>query len=146
MRSARRERENESRRRRYAEDPAYRERRLAQTVATTRAAKPETPEAREARRARYKAWYDAHPRSWDPALRRTHKATRRARKRDAFVEHVNALVVLERDDGVCGICGGDVDPTNFDVDHVVALAAGGLHAYFNVQAAHPTCNRSKGMR
>jgi hypothetical protein len=53
-------------------------------------------------------------------------------------------VVLERDDGACGIWGGDVDPTDFHIDHVVALARGGPHAYSNVQIAHPFCNRAKG--
>jgi 5-methylcytosine-specific restriction endonuclease McrA len=74
------------------------------------------------------------------------EARRRARKRAAFVEDVHSLVVLERDDGVCGICGGDVDPMNFDVDHVVPLARGGEHSYANVQAAHPPCNTRKGAR
>jgi 5-methylcytosine-specific restriction endonuclease McrA len=70
---------------------------------------------------------------------------RNARKKSAFRERVVALVVLERDDGVCGICGRDVDPTQFDVDHIVALANGGEHSYANVQAAHPHCNRKKGV-
>jgi len=53
---------------------------------------------------------------------------------------------LERDDGRCGLCGGDVDPLDFHVDHVQPLAAGGLHGYFNVQAAHPACNVRTGVR
>lgn len=61
----------------------------------------------------------------------------------AYVERIEPLVVLERDDGACGICGGDVDPFDFHVDHVVALAAGGAHAYWNVQASHPDCNVRK---
>ncbi len=68
---------------------------------------------------------------------------RRASKRDQFVEHVNSLVVLERDDGVCGICGGDVDPLDFHVDHIIPLSRGGEHSYANTQAAHPFCNLSK---
>jgi 5-methylcytosine-specific restriction endonuclease McrA len=68
----------------------------------------------------------------------------RARKRDAFVEHVDPLVVLERADGACGVCGWDVDPFDFHVDHIVALVNGGEHSYRNVQPTHPECNLRKG--
>lgn len=71
---------------------------------------------------------------------------RYARKVSVFVEHVHPLVVLERDDGVCGICGTDVDPTDFHVDHVMPLVRGGEHSYANVQLAHPVCNQRKGDR
>lgn len=77
---------------------------------------------------------------------RRHQAAYLARKRGAFVEHIEPVVVLERDDGVCGICGGDVDPTNFHVDHVIPLALGGEHSYANVQTAHPLCNIRKGAK
>jgi 5-methylcytosine-specific restriction endonuclease McrA len=60
------------------------------------------------------------------------------------VEAVDALTVLERDDGVCGICGEDIDPTDFHVDHILPLARGGPHVYSNVQIAHPECNIRKG--
>jgi 5-methylcytosine-specific restriction endonuclease McrA len=68
---------------------------------------------------------------------------RRAQKLTQYVEHVDRLIVLERDDGVCGICGLDVDPLSFHVDHVVPLAHGGEHSYANTQAAHPVCNVRK---
>jgi|ERR671918_452659 5-methylcytosine-specific restriction endonuclease McrA len=61
----------------------------------------------------------------------------------AAVEHVDPLIVLELRDGMCGICGSDVDPLAFEVDHVVALARGGLHNYENCQPAHGPCNRRK---
>lgn len=78
--------------------------------------------------------------------RRMREAARRARQRGAFLEDVHPLVVLERDDGACGICGGDVDPHDFHVDHIDPLAQGGLHGYCNVQLAHPTCNLQKGSK
>ncbi len=53
------------------------------------------------------------------------------------------LVVLERDDGVCGICGGDVDPVNYTLDHVVPIACGGRHVLTNLQLAHRACNSRK---
>lgn len=82
----------------------------------------------------------------DPDERAAREAKRRARQRKAFVEHVDPLVVLERDDGVCGICGKDVDPLAYHVDHIVALAKGGDHSYANSQTAHPRCNQRKGAR
>jgi 5-methylcytosine-specific restriction endonuclease McrA len=73
-------------------------------------------------------------------------SARRARIRDQFVEDVHHLVVLELDDGVCGICGEDVDPFGFDVDHIFPLSKGGEHSYANTQAAHPSCNNRKRAR
>lgn len=81
----------------------------------------------------------------NPEVARRASAVRRARKKNAeVVEHVEPLVVLERDDGVCGICGHDVDPMNYHVDHIVPLSVGGEHSYANTQTAHPNCNRRKG--
>lgn len=42
--------------------------------------------------------------------------------------HVDSLIVLELADGVCGICGRDVDPFGY------------------TQPAHPSCNVRKGDR
>jgi hypothetical protein len=68
-----------------------------------------------------------------------------ARRRGAkVVELVIPLVVLERDDGVCGICGGDVDEFDFSIDHIIACRDGGDHSYANTQVAHGACNSSKG--
>lgn len=71
---------------------------------------------------------------------------RRARKREAFIEYVHPLVVLELGDGVCGICGEDVDPAAFEVDHIEPLSLGGEHSYGNTQPAHRRCNTRKGNR
>jgi 5-methylcytosine-specific restriction endonuclease McrA len=79
-------------------------------------------------------------------LRRVRVLAYRARKRGAHVEHVEPFVVLERDDGLCGICGLDVDPQHFDIDHIIPLARGGEHSYRNVQVAHRRCNQRKGAR
>jgi 5-methylcytosine-specific restriction endonuclease McrA len=109
----------------------------------------------EANRARLQDWRERNlewareydrTRARDPESERKWAAARNARKREAFLEDVIPLVVLERDDGTCGICGEDVDPLDFHVDHRLPLAAGGLHAYFNVQVAHPRCNQIKGAR
>jgi len=68
---------------------------------------------------------------------------RRARLRGQFVEDVDPGVLYDRDGGVCGICGGPVDPYDFHVDHIVPIARGGEHSYANTQLAHPRCNRLK---
>jgi 5-methylcytosine-specific restriction endonuclease McrA len=77
--------------------------------------------------------------------RRTRESTRRARKRDQFLEAVDPLVVYEMHGGRCGICGHFVSAREFQVDHLVAIANGGLHGYINCQPAHPRCNLSKGV-
>lgn len=73
-----------------------------------------------------------------------YRAARRARLRNAFVENVDAQVVYERDEGICGLCDIAVDPTDYHVDHIIPLAKGGEHSYKNVQLAHPSCNLTKG--
>lgn len=73
---------------------------------------------------------------------RMYASAYRARKRDQFVEHVDPVVVFERDAGICGICSVPI-VGRFDVDHIVPLVKGGEHSYANVQVAHPSCNYSK---
>lgn len=74
---------------------------------------------------------------------RIHASSRRARLKEVFVEDVHPLVVLETDDGVCGICGEDVDPFSFEVDHIIPIVKGGEHSYANTQPAHKSCNSRK---
>jgi 5-methylcytosine-specific restriction endonuclease McrA len=89
---------------------------------------------------------------WDER-RRMNDQARRARKMDAFVEHVSLDVVAERDGFSCGICREPVDmsiaypdPFSRSLDHVVPLARGGAHSYSNTQLAHLRCNVSKGAK
>lgn len=82
----------------------------------------------------------------NPEARRDREGRRRAAKREVYVENVHPLVLLELHDGVCGICGEDVDPLDFHVDHIDPLGDGGEHSYANTQPAHPACNIAKGMR
>lgn len=67
-------------------------------------------------------------------------ARRASRKRKALRK---TRYVLEMDDGICGICGSDVDPFDFHVDHVIPMSRGGEHGYANTQVAHPLCNKRK---
>lgn len=71
---------------------------------------------------------------------------RRARKLDHFLEDIDRDVVYTMHGGMCGICKQFVSQDEFEVDHVIPLAAGGMHGYINVQPAHPFCNRSKGAK
>ena len=82
----------------------------------------------------------------DECQRRVSHRRYRARNRGAFVETVHPLVVLERGDSACGICGEDVDLDDFHIDHIIPLARGGLHNYENTQPAHPRCNWAKSAR
>lgn len=77
----------------------------------------------------------------------------KALKKNAFVEHVDLHVVYKRDKGICWLCSKKVDialkwpDTGFaTLDHVVPLAAGGMHSYGNIKLAHLACNCKKGAR
>lgn len=81
---------------------------------------------------------------------RAAQARKRQRRRDAGVPDSTSvewardrLVVLERDDGVCGICGIDVDPLDYTLDHIQPISAGGQHEMHNLQVAHRSCNSRK---
>lgn len=81
-----------------------------------------------------------------PGRHAANERARRAKLAGLFVEYVHPLAVLEMSDGVCGICGEDVDPGNYQVDHIYPVDLGGEHSYANTQPAHPLCNMRKGNR
>jgi 5-methylcytosine-specific restriction endonuclease McrA len=99
----------------------------------------------ERAKAQIREWQEANPERMRELSRKS-EAMRRARKLRLPYEEVDFGVVFERDAGVCGICGTQVDPEDWHLDHVVPLAAGGHHLYTNVQVSHPKCNMSKGAR
>lgn len=92
----------------------------------------------EPSRAQARAYYAANKSRW-----KVYNGKRKAAERGPAVEAVARLVVLELNDGLCGLCGRDVDPANFHIDHILPLSAGGWHGYDNVQVAHPLCNLRK---
>lgn len=111
---------------------------------------------KESDAATWKLWYAASGKAKRAKYMRAYqKANRdvirdavsnyRARRLDSLVEHVDRLILYERDDGICGICQKPVG-LDFHVDHVVPLSRGGAHSYANTQIAHPSCNISKGAR
>ena len=71
---------------------------------------------------------------------------RRAREYVAYVEDVHPIVVWERDNGICYLCGYPVSFYLMHVDHVVPISKGGMHSYANVRATHPACNQHKAAR
>ena len=69
---------------------------------------------------------------------------KRAAALGLFVEKVDRRFVAERDQWLCGICGGKVERADVSVDHIIPMSLGGLHAYDNAQLAHKICNIRKG--
>lgn len=88
------------------------------------------------------------------ALRRKMAQRRRARKRAAYVETVDVMVLLEWQHGKCYHCGCKIDtsktaphPKSLTLDHLVPLALGGDHSYANTVASCWDCNcTTKGTR
>lgn len=119
--------------------------RNADRVRACDARRRQSPERRAWQAAYWREWKRRNPEAVK-AIARRGQLNRRARLMQAFLEKVEPLVVLERHEGLCGICGEPVDPERFDVDHIVPLARGGEHSYANTQPAHPTCNTRKGAR
>lgn len=80
-------------------------------------------------------------------------STHRRRSRTAFSD-VNPFAVFTRDGWSCKICGRDTPrpargtwaPNAPELDHIIPLAAGGVHSYENTQCACRSCNIAKGAR
>lgn len=120
---------NRLRRARYAT-------RRQQELASNAQWREEHPEQMTAARA---AWAAEHPDA-EPIYRHVSLARRSG---VPIIDRVHPLVVLELDDGVCGVCGEDVNPFDFQVDHVIPRSKGGEHSYANTQVAHRRCNELK---
>jgi len=74
-----------------------------------------------------------------------HNATRKARIKtgDPSAPYIARAEIIERDGHVCHICGGEVEPGDIHLDHVLPLALGGTHHPDNLRVAHSRCNLSK---
>jgi predicted nucleic acid-binding Zn ribbon protein len=95
------------------------------------------------------------PRKWSSHAARFafYGARRHARIRAFGWEDIDPLVVFARDGWTCQLCHEPVDrsirwphPMSVSIDHVTPLAAGGVHASYNVQCAHLGCNSRKNSR
>lgn len=83
-----------------------------------------------------------------PASKARHDGGHRGRARHYGVpyEPVNRQRVFERDEYVCGICGGWVPREEASLDHIVPMSKGGPHSYANTQCSHLACNIAKGAK
>lgn len=95
----------------------------------------------------------------DCARRKANRKDKRLKRlKDAIVDKSISLESLaQRDGNVCWLCGGIVDWNDIEqrenakiagdfypsIDHVIPLAAGGLHSWDNVRLAHRRCNYLK---
>lgn len=96
---------------------------------------------------------DIVPRHIFPSRRARQSYLRRKRQREQWVEDVKVEVLVERDKGICQLCG---TPVRLDVhythplaptrDHIVPLSMGGEHSYANCQLACRDCNTIKNNR
>jgi len=101
-------------------------------------------------------WHDEHPdRNGDRTTRwwanrgADYRATRVVAGKPttgSVRDQAERLIVLERADGACEICGEDVGLTGFTVDHIIPTSRGGIHELANLQLAHRRCNSEKGTR
>lgn len=86
------------------------------------------------------------------SVKRIERTARRARERKAGRDRIDPLRVFERDRWRCHVCRrstprrlrGTHDDLAPELDHIVPLAAGGLHTWGNVACACRACNLRKG--
>lgn len=76
------------------------------------------------------------------ARRQARRAHEHARRRftgpkDRGITHEK---LYQRDKGICWLCGGNVDRSEWSIDHLVPKAHGGTHTWDNVGLAHFKCN------
>lgn len=124
---------------RYRNDPDFRESAKATALNAYRSSSRPSKKFKD-----IKAWRAANPEKFREQRRRG-TFTRRAKIRGARISPVNLRRVLEKANGLCGICRQPLG-AKVDFDHIIPIALGGPHSEDNLQAAHPRCNRSKGTK
>lgn len=114
----------------------------------TRRWREKNPEAARASELRWRANNPEKAKE----IARTNWLARRARLRNALVpgHPVIAAEIFARDGGLCHLCGKQLAPDNWELDHVIPLnagvEAGGVHAPWNVAVSCMPCNRRKGAK
>lgn len=93
-----------------------------------------------------KAW-------WNPTKRTRAIVQNHRRGANITGPRINRLAILNRDDWVCQLCREPIDPLIYwpapmsgVVDHIVPVVRGGTNDPDNLQAAHSTCNGSRGAK
>jgi 5-methylcytosine-specific restriction endonuclease McrA len=67
-------------------------------------------------------------------------SARVARRRRATLTRADRDAVLRKTGGRCHICGGAIEGSDWEADHVLAHSTGGTHAADNYLPAHSLCN------
>ncbi len=145
----------EEREERKAKLRAYRATRRERSAAVARAWRAANPEKAaaaakryrhkdiETSRAKARAYAKANHAKYRDRIR-AHNKKHRALKSGASVgEPVQHIVVAERDNWRCHICGKKVKRADWSLDHLIPLVHGGEHSYRNVSLAHNTCNKRR---
>ena len=90
---------------------------------------------KERQRLQSQRWRDANP---DKVRDMVHR--RRLRVKQGGPVHVNYTAIMERDRGICAICGKKVKQSEISFDHILPLSRGGQHKPSNLRLAHRLCN------
>lgn len=89
--------------------------------------------------------YDIKQRRKRHAIKLESSNRRRARMRDARIESVNRLGIIERDARTCYLCRrSDLQDEQIHLDHVIPLSRGGAHSEDNLRVTCADCNIKKG--
>ena len=82
----------------------------------------------------------------------------KAKKNGKIEWNISLEKLIQRDEGICKICGRQVDTEDYyytdegyfiagenypSIDHIIPLAKGGTHTWDNIQLAHRHCNSIK---
>lgn len=91
--------------------------------------------------ARHAQWHRENPEA-----ARIYAQNRRERKRRNMGQLSPDIVAIlfAKQRGHCAVCRGEFEKRLLELDHVIPLARGGLHADENMQLLCRTCNRQKG--
>ena len=107
-------------------------------------------------------WYcsDICKATMNKEKQKAHKRLREAKaKKNGKIEwNISLEKLIQRDEGICKICGRQVDTEDYyytdegyfiagdnypSIDHIIPLAKGGTHTWNNIQLAHRHCNAIK---
>lgn len=113
-------------------------------VSDARVAEQRVRDKRRNDRAKYYRMKAERPEQWREKMY-ARERRRRAREKNAVSERFSRAEIFERDGGRCHYCGVLVDPADWHLAHLVALAAGGSDTRANVAVSHPACNLADGV-
>lgn len=84
----------------------------------------------------------------NPLKVRAAHARYQARKRGAKLGQppLDIAEIIERDEGICHLCGDPIDDDKWTLDHLIPISKGGIHAKNNVALAHLSCNSRRQNR